>query len=295
MKARRNEDTGAEAHKFTIRRTFDAPRALVWQTWTDPDHLRKWSCPKDFTVTFVEGSLAPGGKWRTGMRAPDGAIHIAGGEYREIAKPTRLVFTHAWEDDQGVPGPDTLIEITLDEAEGRTTMTFEQTGFASLESRNGHESGWREAFDNLADYLTEAPLRIVVTRRFDAPAERVFDAWLDPNSAGRWLFATEGGTMQKAEIDPRVGGSWRFVEKRGDEVADHWGTYQEIERPRRLAFSFTASMEPLPTRVVVDIKPLEDGCELTLTHEIHPKWAPYVPQARSGWLGILEGLANTLD
>ena len=63
--------------------------------------------------------------------------------------------------------------------------------------------------------VTENLRSLQVVRRFDASAERVFDAWLDPNTAGKWLFATESGQMVRVEIDPRVGGSFNFTRRDG--------------------------------------------------------------------------------
>jgi uncharacterized protein YndB with AHSA1/START domain len=148
-----NANNAASGLGLVLTRNFDAPRELVWSTWTEVPHLERWICPRDFTVTFCQGDLRPGGRWCTGMRAPDGTGHICGGEYREIVPPARLVFTHAWEDEDGAYGPQTLVTVTL-EAKGRQiAMRFEQTGFSSFESRDGHEDGWRGAFENLADHL----------------------------------------------------------------------------------------------------------------------------------------------
>ena len=77
------------------------------------------------------------------------------------------------------------------------------------------------------------PPSLQVVRRFDAAAERVFDAWLDPNTAGKWLFATATGQMIRVEIDPRVGGSFNFTRREGDDI-EHVGEYLVIDRPRRL-------------------------------------------------------------
>jgi uncharacterized protein YndB with AHSA1/START domain len=139
-----------------------------------------------------------------------------------------------------------------------------------------------------------APVILRIARRFSHPPERVFDAWLDPASLGRWLFATEGGEMLRVEADPRVGGEFIIVEKRGVALAEHFGRYVEIDRPRRLAFTFSTDRESNPTLVTVDIVPTADGCELTLTHEMDPQWAAYADRAREGWTMILEGLATTL-
>jgi uncharacterized protein YndB with AHSA1/START domain len=86
------------------------------------------------------------------MVSPEGKEMWLGGEYREIEEPSRLVFTHAW-DNQGKPGPETLVTVTLTERGNKTEMTFRQTGFESAESRKGHSEGWNECFDLLDELL----------------------------------------------------------------------------------------------------------------------------------------------
>ena len=139
--------------------------------------------------------------------------------------------------------------------------------------------------------MTET-VKVEVTRHLAAPPERVFDAWLDPQSVCRWLFATPDGVMERVEVDPRVGGRFRIDERRGDEVASHFGTYVEIDRPRRLVFDFGTSFEETPTRVTVDITPDGEESRLALTHE--GVWADYEDRTRQGWAMIVEGLARVL-
>ena len=119
----------------------------------------------------------------------------------------------------------------------------------------------------------ENPGPIVITRRFDFSIERVFDAWLDPAKASKFLFATPTGKMVRVEIDARVGGSFNITRRDGEDV-EHVGTYLEIDRPRRLVFTFgVPKFSAQMTRVSIDLKPLPTGCELTLTHEgVLPEW-----------------------
>jgi uncharacterized protein YndB with AHSA1/START domain len=134
---------------------------------------------------------------------------------------------------------------------------------------------------------------IRIARHFDASAERVFDAWLDPEKAGRWLFATPTGEMLRVEIDARVGGRFLFVERRDGADMEHMGEYLEMDRPKRLVFTFAVpKLSPLYTRVSIDIVAARSGCELTLVHEgVLPE---YEARVQSGWSEILNGLTASL-
>lgn len=142
-----------------------------------------------------------------------------------------------------------------------------------------------------------APLALTVTRDFAAPPERVFDAWLDPAQARRFLFATPDGEMLTCEIDARVGGTALIVERRPAGDAHHRLKFEAIERPRRLVFLFAADpdAESAWTRVSIAIAPTADGCRLTLTHEMDPQWAAYEAQTRKGWTTILDTLSKMLE
>jgi uncharacterized protein YndB with AHSA1/START domain len=142
---------------------------------------------------------------------------------------------------------------------------------------------------------TDRPPHVVrVPRRFGASPERVFDAWLDAASARRWMFATPTGVMVRAEIDPRVGGAFRFVDRRDGEDVEHVGTYLELDRPRRIVFELAVpAYSPDADRVTVDIVPLATGCEVTLSHELRPEAAAYARRTADGWRRMLDGLAAT--
>lgn len=137
-------------------------------------------------------------------------------------------------------------------------------------------------------------VKVSVTRHFNASAERVFDAWLDPVKAGQWLFSTPSGEMIRVEIDARVGGSFIFVDRREGEEIAHVGDYLEIDRPRRLVFTFAVpKYSSESTRVTIDIVPLSDGCGLTLLHE--NVLADYGHRTEEGWTGILRKLSERID
>jgi uncharacterized protein YndB with AHSA1/START domain len=133
-----------------------------------------------------------------------------------------------------------------------------------------------------------------LSRRFRASPERVFDAWLDPAKARRFLFATPAGKVIRADIDARVGGSFVIVDRRDGEDVEHTGEYLEIVRPRRLKFTFRVpKFSAADSVVTLDIAAVDGGCELTLTHE--GVLAEYADKTPEGWGMIFDGLTSLLD
>ena len=142
-----------------------------------------------------------------------------------------------------------------------------------------------------------APAIITVEREFAAGCERVFDAWLDPDQAKHFLFATEGGEIVRCDIDARVGGRLLIVDRRADGDAEHHGKFVEIDRPRRLVFLFRGpgTEEGEWSKITVELQSTSGGCHLALTHEIPPKWASYAEPVRTGWTMILDTLARQME
>jgi uncharacterized protein YndB with AHSA1/START domain len=146
--------------------------------------------------------------------------------------------------------------------------------------------------------MTEQPILVRAGRRFAAPPERVFDAWLSPAMIGRFIFDPQlrEEEIVRLSLDARVGGAFSFVVRRSGEEVDHIGRYLEIERPRRLVFTWAVAPEPEDSsRVVIEIAPLASGCDLTLTHAMQPKWAEFAPRVEQGWTTMLGALGQALD
>lgn len=143
--------------------------------------------------------------------------------------------------------------------------------------------------------MAPAPaVRVRVTRAFVAQAEDVFDAWLDPAKVRQW-FAPGLGEMRQVDVDPTVGGTFCFVQRRGDTDVAHTGEYLELQRPRLLAFTWQTPPLPDRSRVRIEIASTVDGCALTLTHEMEPRWADKVEQMERGWSTMLDGMATFVD
>ena len=132
-----------------------------------------------------------------------------------------------------------------------------------------------------------------LTWRFDARPQRVFDAWLDPSFAARWLFATASRPVAHVEIDARIGGGFRFVDRDDGNGLEYTGEYTEIVPHRRLAFTLVMPCaESTISRVIVAIGSFNRGSRLNLIHENVPSvTARYI---NDRWTGILYGLGVTL-
>lgn len=156
MSNERSNAATSTAHELTLTRTFDAPRRRVFEMWTQPEHLRRWSCPRGFSITHNEGELRVGGSWRSCMRSPEGKDLWLGGTYREIVKDELLSFTHAWDEADGQPGPETLVTVRFEDEGTKTRMIFHQAYFDSAANREGHQGGWSECFESLEVLLTYA-------------------------------------------------------------------------------------------------------------------------------------------
>ena len=132
-----------------------------------------------------------------------------------------------------------------------------------------------------------------ITRRFAASPEAVFRAWTEPAALQSW-WGPEGFTVPTCEVDARPGGSWR-TQMHSPDGNDHWvgGTYREVSPPERLVFTWTweqGEMEGIETVVTVELRPVGDGTELTLTHDLLPSENSR-DMHRKGWtssLGCLE-------
>ena len=144
-----------------------------------------------------------------------------------------------------------------------------------------------------------------VTHRYNVAADKVFDAWLTPAQAARFLFATRTGNILHCEIEPVVGGTFTVTDRRpvgdGDESffdAQHSGTYIEIDKPKRIVFDFV--VEPYtekPTRVTLDFVQMGISvCDLVLAHDMgqSDEARSNAKRTEQGWTRMLDHLEKVL-
>ena len=133
---------------------------------------------------------------------------------------------------------------------------------------------------------------LVVRRVIPVPRERVFQAWLDPESLARWM-QPGGATDATAQVDARVGGKFRIVMIEGPKRYEHTGEYLAIDPPRRLEFTWISeATDHRPTTVTIEFLERDRGTELVLTHRrLPPK---QVESHRGGWTDVLRSLESRL-
>jgi uncharacterized protein YndB with AHSA1/START domain len=148
------ESPGEPSLKFS--RVFDAPRHLVFEACTLKEHTDVWMRPNDFTVAASGGDFREGGDWHSRIISPQGEPHTMLGAYKKIVPDELLVYTHAWEGDDGKPGHWTTVTMRFEDAgAGKTKLIFEQSVFRSIESRDSHMDGWTQGFDKLDALLAK--------------------------------------------------------------------------------------------------------------------------------------------
>ena len=138
-----------------ITRVFHAPRALVWEAMTNPEHVRHWYGPYSTQITSCEMDLRVGGKWRIVMTSEQGEAAFSG-EYLEIDAPARLVQTWRFE---LIEGAESVESLTLEEHDGKTYFTA-LVKHKSKENLQGHlqsgmEAGMQETYRRLDELLTK--------------------------------------------------------------------------------------------------------------------------------------------
>jgi uncharacterized protein YndB with AHSA1/START domain len=141
--------------EIVMTRSFDAPRDLVFEAHTKPEHIKRWWGPRAFDMPVCEMDFRPGGDWRY-VHWSDGEEYAFHGEYLEIVPPERIKWTFEWE---GMPGHVVTETMALTEQDGVTTITITSV-FPSKEDRDGMlqsgmEGGAAESYDRLAELLVE--------------------------------------------------------------------------------------------------------------------------------------------
>lgn len=317
-----------EPGMIRFERVLTGPIERVWSYLTESEKRGKWFASGSMELrvggrvelNFLHADLSPHTEPTPDRYKQYEKGHTSYGRIIRYEPPRALSFL--WEEESGddsevtfelTPrGGDTLLVLTHRRLYDRAIMVSVASGWHThlgvlVDHLNGEEPRpfWSthaqfeaEYEKRLATITNERPhIDVCVTRRFSESPERVFDAWLDPGMIGRWMFgpALRDEEVLRIAVDARVGGSFSFLVRRQGEEIDHTGKYREIARPRRLVFTWGVAGESEDeSLVIIDIVPLETGCDLALTHQMHPKWAEYASRTEAGWSKMLGALDAAL-
>ena len=244
---------------IVMTRVFNAPRRLVFDAWTRPELLRRWYGARGWSLPVCDVDLRPGGSYRFVMRGPDGAEVTLRGTYREVSPPDRLVSTETFEgfaEEGWRPEDESVSTMVLTEQAGKTTWTLTTT-YSTREVRDAAYAlkqaweGMGYSLDRLEGVLHTRDL--VVTRVFDAPVERLWQAWSTADDVKQW-WGPQGFTAPVAKMDFREGGS-SLVCMRAPDGTEFWSTwtYQRIDPLERIefvvGFSDTAGRQVAPAEL----------------------------------------------
>lgn len=142
----------AKKRTLTIEKTFNAPISLVWEAWTQPEHVAKWWA-KGMSVTIDEHDFKVGGKWRYVIAMPDGNEYISHGIYSEIIELQKIISSVNF-----IPMTEGVeIQALFEEAGGKTNFTFHAIHpteeYCKQQEKMGFYNGWGSTFDSLEKFL----------------------------------------------------------------------------------------------------------------------------------------------
>lgn len=145
---------------ITTRRVVNAPRALVWDCFTKPEHIRRWKAPKDLEMLVCECDVRPGGTWRAVYRRPNGEEFGLHGVFREVAPPERLVRTFV----MFAAADEALETIVLTESGPGKTLITTKTAYKTMAIRDGlvqhgMGSGMEDAYERLDELVASLATR----------------------------------------------------------------------------------------------------------------------------------------
>jgi uncharacterized protein YndB with AHSA1/START domain len=141
------------ADAVRITRVIDAPQAEVFRAWTDPEQLRRWWGPGEFTCPEADVDLRPGGSYRLVMQPTAGDPFVLGGTYREIEPPTRLVYTWRWETGPAADGSESLVCVEFNARGDQTELVLTHSEFPASHGPAPYEMGWQGGLDKFQALL----------------------------------------------------------------------------------------------------------------------------------------------
>jgi uncharacterized protein YndB with AHSA1/START domain len=283
-------ETMTDTFETVFNRQFNAPRALVYNAFTDPAMLAQWFGPRGFDVPRCETDLRPGGRMLIVMRGSDGIEFPIDGIYREVRDGELISYTNgleshpeAWHDmvndlrgtPRGTAVSPPLTTVTFaDKADG--TLVTIKTTFINAADRDAFSkmqmrAGWAMSLDKLAElaitgFTGEGNREIIMTHFMKAPIELVWEAFSKVDRISDW-WGPQGYTTTPETFDFRVGGEWRHV-MHGPDGTDYPNRtlFREIVRHERIVYDCDSGIENDPHKFTstISFRAIDGGTEITM-------------------------------
>ena len=288
--------TIVEGKTLTVKRTLNAPRELVWEVWTKPEHIIHWWGPVGFTTTSRKMDLQPGGTWQFMMHGPDGRDYPNKIIFMEVAKPERLTYRHAGGDD--TEPVSFHVTVTFDADGSKTNLTMHSV-FESAEALDrvnreyGAIQGAVDTVNRLDDYLvyikTGYQSSIVVHTSaaaiFTSLTTKIHEWWTESiegsaKNSNDWFTVRFGNTFKAFEVEEIIPDKkiiWKCIDAR-------------IDMP-----SLENKSEWTGTKIVWEMYPENGSTKLEMIHYgLTPSFECY-EICENGWLQFLDSLKNFLS
>jgi uncharacterized protein YndB with AHSA1/START domain len=294
--------TGTSDRELIITRLINAPRELVWEAWTKPEHIQYWWGPDGFRNTISQMDVKPGGEWDLIMHGPDGTDYKNESIYKEVVQFEKLVYDH-------VSGPKFQATVTFDKQGNKTLLTwrmlFETAGqFNKVVKEFKADEGLKQNVAKLETYLEKgyASDELTITRLIHAPVALVFKAWTDTKMLATW-WGPKGFTNPVCEIDVKPGGRIYIEMTAPDGTAYPMdGVFHEILAPEKLVFT-SAALDENKKRLFEIMNTVtfaeENGKTKLTVHvkvtNIHSTSGHYLKGMNEGWSQSIEKLIHLVQ
>lgn len=230
--------------EIVISRTFHAPRALVWEAWTQPEHVAKWWGPRGFTTETKRHEFRVGGAWEHTMVGPDGTRFPNKSIFREIVPQERIVYSHGGGREDGeVPGANFTATWIFEALDGEKTRVTGRMLFPSAAARDhvvkefGAIEGGKQTLERLGEQIAAMQSTpFIISREFAAPRDLVWEVWTNRDHFAGW-FGPKGVTVSIVQFDLRAGGMCHYNMATPD-GKKMWGkaVYREIVPPTKIVW-----------------------------------------------------------
>ncbi len=254
--------TTNETRELSISRLINAPQELVWEAWTNPEHIRHWWGPVGFNSTISKMEVTEGGEWIFVMHGPDGTDYKNKHVYIKLEKPSLIIMRH-----ESFPP---FVMTARFEAKGTQTLVTLHSVFESASQLQEvikvfkADEGMVQNITRMDEYITgkiyQVATPIVIERNFKASTAIIWNALTDLSQLKKWYFDLDG-------FQPVPGFRFRFAGKgsTGEEYM-HDCRVLEVIPGKKIAYSWTYENREGYSVVSFELFPDGDQTRLVLTH-----------------------------